>query len=99
MEKAGRGKLGLSGFVWREIIVVTGDGKTWTSPDYQYNLADEVTSMIFPSGRIVTTTNNSGGQASNLQATAPYASSITYAPNGAIPGMKLGNNLSESDEF
>ncbi len=33
----------------------TSDGKTWTFQSYKYNLADELTSITYRPGRVVTT--------------------------------------------
>jgi YD repeat-containing protein len=76
---------------------------TWTFPQYQYNLADELTSMTMPTGRVVSTTYDNAGRAVTLQGalggTTTYASSIGYAPHGAITAMRFGNGLGESFSF
>ncbi len=81
----------------------TTNGSTWTFPQYQYNLADELTSMKLPSGRVVATAYDSAGRPASLQgtldATKVYASSFSYAPHGAATGMMLGNGLWASTAF
>jgi RHS repeat-associated protein len=72
----------------------TTNGTTWTFPNYQYNLVDSLVSITLPSGRVVGTTYDSAGRASSLQGTLggtkTYASSIGYAPHGAITAMQIG---------
>ena len=68
-----------------------------------YNLADSVTSMTTPSGRVVTTGYNNANQPTAvtgvLGTTTHYATSITYAPHGALNGMDLGNSLWPTTTF
>jgi RHS repeat-associated protein len=79
------------------------NGSTWTFPQYQYNLADELTSMTMPSGRVIATTYDGAGRAISLTGTLgtakTYASSITYAPHGEMLGAQLGNLLWASVTF
>lgn len=78
----------------------TTNGTTYTFSNYQYNLADSVTSITYPSGRTIATTYDNADRPIQVQGTATtYASSVTYAPQGAVSGMKLGNGLWASIGF
>jgi RHS repeat-associated protein len=59
---------------------------------YGYDLAGNLTSQSYPSGRIATTTYDTTGRISGVTG---YVSSITYAPHGAVKTMLLGNGLWE----
>jgi RHS repeat-associated protein len=73
---------------------------------YGYNLADAMISTTLPSGRIV---NYTYDQANRVLSAAPsqatvegltaYASAVTYAPQGAINYIQLGNGLWETTAF
>jgi RHS repeat-associated protein len=70
-----------------------------------YDLAGDLTSLTYPSGRVVNFTYN--GASRPTKATfinaAPvaydYLSSATYAPNGAPATMAFGNGLTETSTY
>jgi RHS repeat-associated protein len=67
---------------------------------YQYNLADGLTSLTYPHGRVVTTTYDAAARVSTVQSgSTTYASNIAYAPQGAPNGMNLGNTKFEETCF
>jgi len=85
----------------RVMASVQTTGGTSFNFQYGYNAANLLTSETYPSGRTVSyvydpvgrpTTVN--GQVSGIQ-TATYASSISYAPQGGLQQLTLGNNLIE----
>jgi len=65
---------------------------------YTYDLAGNLTSLGYPSGRLVQY-DFTGGQlnkvtdATNAQAPFNYVSSVTYAPLGTLQQVNLGNNV------
>ncbi|MCE5306935.1 MAG: hypothetical protein LLG20_04785, partial [Acidobacteriales bacterium] len=63
---------------------------------YQYNLADKVTLLHYPSGREVVTTYNGAGRPEGVTG---YASSIAYAPFGGMTSLALGNGVTESTVY
>lgn len=87
----------------------TTDGVTYTMPDYQYDLADNLTSEQYPSGRVVKTNYDVAGRVAGVknQATGIYyagaatgsADNIQYAASGAASAVKLGNTLWERTDF
>lgn len=68
---------------------------------YGYDLSGAMTSETFPSGKIVNTTYDAAGRVTTVskQGGGNYASGITYAPQGAMASMTLGNNLIEQTIF
>jgi YD repeat-containing protein len=71
---------------------------------YEYDLAGDMTSQTYPSGRKVTTTYDSAARITEVKGElsgqmTPYASSFSYASHGAVKEMKLGNGLWESAQF
>jgi RHS repeat-associated protein len=77
---------------------------TWVFPDYTYNLADQLTSMTTPSGRVVKFNYNNSGQMIGVQGTmgsgtTSYSSGVTYAPHGAVSTATLGNGLHQAAGF
>ena len=75
---------------------------------YGYNLASEMTSETYPSGRQVITEYDSAGRAAGIRAAAIYYAGATatdttnriqYAPQGAVSIMKLGNGKWEHTNF
>lgn len=86
---------------------VTG-GITYAFPSYLYNKLSQVTSMTYPSGRVVRTEYDSAGRgvcvwggtpATCPGATSSYASNVNYAAHGAIKDLTFGNNLVEATTF
>jgi RHS repeat-associated protein len=90
----------------------TTDGVTYTMPDYRYDLAGDVTSEQYPSGRVVKTEYDAAGRIAGVknQATGLYYAGgdpsvpnnqnvISYAASGAATDVKLGNGLWEHTSF
>lgn len=86
----------------------TNDGQadqTYTFANYDYDLAGNLTSQTYPSGRIVTSSYDNGGRLSGVngqktgETSKPYASQLSYSAHGAVAEMKLGNNLWEHTIF
>jgi RHS repeat-associated protein len=77
--------------------------------NYTYNLASEMLTETYPSGRIVPTEYDTAGRVAGVKkdATSYYAGAaatdptnrIQYAPHGAISAMKLGNGKWEHMTF
>jgi RHS repeat-associated protein len=81
------------------------DGVTYSMPDYKYDLAGNLTSQTYPSGRVVTTTFDNAGRLSHVdgqktgESNKTYISSPTYSAHGAMTEMKLGLHLWEHTIF
>lgn len=68
---------------------------------YAYDLADRVTQITYPSGRIVAYSRDSKGRVTQVSTKASasdpswatLASAITYEPWGSVTGAQLGNGL------
>ncbi|TAH32498.1 MAG: RHS repeat protein [Alphaproteobacteria bacterium] len=67
---------------------------------YEYNSADRLTKIIYPSGRVVNYNRDAMGrvtsvttQATTVSATVNIATSITYTPFGEITSWTYGNGL------
>lgn len=82
------------------------DGVTYSIPSYQYNLAGDLISEQYPSGRVVKTEYDMAGRVAGVrnQASGLYYAGATstdsdnriqYAANGAAIRTKLGNGLWE----
>jgi RHS repeat-associated protein len=86
----------------------TTDGQRYRM-SYAYDLAGNLTSEKYPSGRTVTSTIDPAGRLDNVSsgqspcaaggAGTCYASSLTYAASGAVLGVTLGNGLRERTAF
>ncbi len=85
------------------------DGQTY-SMSYGYNLAGGLTSLTYPSGRVIETKYDSAGRIAGIkdqQSGTYYAGAIgtdatnrlQYAPSGSVSVMKLGNGLWEHTNF
>jgi RHS repeat-associated protein len=82
-------------------------GGTTYAFSYSYNKLSEITSMTYPSGRIVQTAYDNAGRPTCVTAqslgtcgpTTAYASSITYAANNGVSSMTLGNSLVQATTF
>jgi RHS repeat-associated protein len=88
----------------------TVDGVTYSMPDYRYDVAGNLTSEQYPSGRVVKTEFDSAGRVAGVrnQATGFYYAGagaadsnnrIHYAAHGAASSLKLGNGLWEHTLF
>jgi RHS repeat-associated protein len=72
---------------------------------YEYDLAGNLISETYPSGRIITTSYDSAGRISGLSGQKPgeaskvYASSISYEAHGGVSSLMLGNGLWEHTGF
>lgn len=75
---------------------------------YGYNLASEMTSETYPSGRQVITEYDTAGRAAGISARGNYyagaaasdaTNRIQYAPQGAVSVMSLGNGEWEHTNF
>jgi RHS repeat-associated protein len=72
---------------------------------YGYNLATEMTTESYPSGRAITTGYDVAGRILQLGGTKTgeqprtYASQFTYSAHGAVVAMQLGNNKWEHTSF
>ena len=72
-------------------------GGTSYPVSYQYNYDGSVTSLTYPSGRVVQPAYDAIGRpASVASGTTTYVSGITYNPNFAASGMTLGNGVAET---
>jgi YD repeat-containing protein len=82
----------------------TTGGQTYTFPNYSYNLADKLTSITYPSLRVVNTAYDLAARPKGVSgnpangATTNYTSTtspIVYASHGAIQQVTLFSNLVE----
>jgi RHS repeat-associated protein len=77
----------------------TTAGNTYTFSNYSYNLADALTSEMYPSGRVVRTCYDGAnrvsqvGGASCSSATGSNASNFLYAAHGAPTQYAMGNTV------
>jgi RHS repeat-associated protein len=79
------------------------NGTTY-SMAYSYDLAGNLITQTYPSGRQVSTSINSAGRINSVSgnyasSSKIYASEIEYGPHGAIEALKLGNGLHEQIRF
>jgi RHS repeat-associated protein len=81
------------------------DGVTYSMPDYKYDLAGNLTSQTYPSGRVITTTFDNAGRLSQVdgqktgESNKTYISSPTYSAHGAMTEVKVGLHLWEHTIF
>lgn len=72
---------------------------------YEYNLMGSVTSLTYPSGKVVTNYYDPAGRISGVdgqktsEAYKSYASSLAYAAHGGLATQRLGNGLWEHTTF
>jgi RHS repeat-associated protein len=71
------------------------DSKSYTKR-YQYNAANQVTQLTYPSQRVLPTTYDSFGRISSVGA---YLSGTSYSAAGRLTAFTLGNGVSESFTF
>jgi RHS repeat-associated protein len=74
--------------------------------NYGYDLAGNLISEVYPSGRVVSMSYDTAGRISQVSGSkagesnnSPYASQISYAPHGSVAGLRLGNNRWEYTLF
>jgi YD repeat-containing protein len=72
---------------------------------YVYDVAGNMYSQTYPSGRIVTTSFDGAGRTSGVtgqktgEANKTYASAVSYTAHGAVSDLQLGNQLWEHTIF
>jgi len=69
----------------------TIDGHNYTS-SYQYNTANQITQMTYPSGRVINLGHDSIGRVTSV---GSYLTSVTYNGIGQFTGDTLGNGVAE----
>ena len=75
---------------------VTLNGHVFTV-GYQYDTADKLTGMTYPSGLQVNYTRDSAERVTTVTAnSSPVVANITYEPFGPITGFNYGNGLAET---
>jgi RHS repeat-associated protein len=79
------------------------DGVTYPMA-YNYDLAGNLVSQMYPSGRIVSTGLDSAGRITAVygnfsNSSKFYISDVAYAPHGAVEALRLGNGLHEQVRF
>ena len=78
---------------------VTLNGHVFTV-GYQYDTADNLTVMTYPSGMRVSYTRDSAERVTAVTANnTPVVSGITYEPFGPITGLTYGNGLAETRSY
>ncbi|HEX7317073.1 MAG TPA: RHS repeat-associated core domain-containing protein [Pyrinomonadaceae bacterium] len=88
----------------------TTDGVTYSMPDYRYDLAGNLTSAQYPSGRVVKAEYDAAGRLAGVRnhASGLYyagagagdaANRIQYTAGGAASAVKLGNSLWEHTSY
>jgi hypothetical protein len=70
---------------------------------YQYNAANQMTVMIYPSGKRVRASRDAGGRLSGMDKVdtsnnvlLSYLSNVGYNTAGQVTGLSLGNGVEES---
>jgi RHS repeat-associated protein len=82
----------------------TTDGQAYNF-SYSYDLAGNMKTETYPSGRVVTMSHDSAGRLNGLSGQKPgdpvktYASSFSYTAHGAVGAMQLGNTKWEHTTF
>jgi len=81
---------------------VTG-GQTYTF-GYTYNLDDDLTTQIYPSGKVVSFDYDASGDLEQVHKqvggnSVIYANSFAYSPHGQIEKLRFGNHKWETTEF
>ena len=80
------------------------DGQTY-SMSYQYDLAGNMTSQTYPTGRVVSQSFDKAGRLANISGQSSggtpktYANSFGYSAHGAVERMRLGNGRWEHTTF
>ena len=84
------------GRVWAEERTI---GSFTNTLDYTYNLDGSLSTVTYPSGRMITYTPSAVGRplsAQDLVNNINYATSATYAPQGALATANYGSNIAFS---
>jgi RHS repeat-associated protein len=68
------------------------DGRSYQT-SYQYNTANQLTQMTYPSGRVIGLGHDNKGRISSV---GSFLSSVTYNGIGQLTGTTLGNGVSET---
>ncbi|MFP1679759.1 RHS repeat-associated core domain-containing protein [Alloalcanivorax sp. C16-2] len=71
---------------------------------YEYDLADNLTALVYPSGLRIDLTRDTMGRVTSVEATidgegSQLASQIQYQPFGGITGLTYGNGLTEVRQY
>lgn len=69
---------------------------------YEYNLAGEMTSETYPSGRKIATSYDSAGRINEVKEAnlnKLYVNGVSYTAHGAVAALTLGNSLIEQTAF
>jgi YD repeat-containing protein len=81
-------------------VMKLGAANTSFTTAYSYDAADNLISVTYPSGRVVTYTRNNLGQIATVSTTPPgggtavvVANDITYMPFGALKTLSFGNGV------
>ncbi|HEX5731195.1 MAG TPA: RHS repeat-associated core domain-containing protein [Blastocatellia bacterium] len=78
--------------------ITTSDAANTYTMSYGYDLAGNLTSQVYPSGKEYRTSYDSAGREASVSRHVSglfdktYASQFSYAAHGAVTGMTLGNN-------
>lgn len=82
------------------------NGVTYNFPDYSYDLAGDVISETYPSGRVVKNTLDENGNLSKVESQndsnsplATYLDQIKYTAAGAVKESRFGNGRWETTTF
>jgi YD repeat-containing protein len=67
------------------------DGRSYQT-SYQYNTANQLTRMTYPSGRVINFGHDNNGRTTSV---GSYLSSVTYDGIGRVTGTTLGNGVTE----
>lgn len=71
---------------------------------YTYNLADDLKTQTYPSGKVVSYAYDQGGDLSAVSGVTgstyrTYANAFGYAPHGVVEKLRLGNGRWETTQF
>jgi RHS repeat-associated protein len=86
-------------------ITQVTDGHSYSMPAYRYDLAGNLSSQQYPSGRVVSTSYDNAGRFNTVtgqkagEPNKSYATSFSYTANGTVSSVKLGNNLWEHTSY
>ena len=81
------------------------DGQTYPQMSYTFDLAGNLKTETYPSGRVVTHLYDDAGRLSSItgqktgESNKTYVSDLSYKAHGAVGALKLGNNLWEHTEY